>query len=118
MKADIAGKTFAAGLLPELIAALRHSRPGDLVALAGEDESQPSDRFTATNLMSQMPRSRRPGFQMVGRRSGLDHDIKQSRQELGTRVEPSTKRIFYLEEELKMKASKSLDRPPIIISPP
>ena len=28
MKADIAGKTFAAGLLTELIAALRHSRPG------------------------------------------------------------------------------------------
>jgi hypothetical protein len=28
MKADIAGKTFASGLLPELIAALRLSRPG------------------------------------------------------------------------------------------
>ena len=52
-------RPFASGLLPELIAALRHSRPGDLVALAGEDESQPFDRFIATNLMSQMPRSHR-----------------------------------------------------------
>src|SRR6202048_2921885 len=36
---DIGRKTFASGLLPELIAALRLSRPGDLVALAGEDDS-------------------------------------------------------------------------------
>ena len=36
---DIGRKTFASGLLPELIAVLRCSRPGDLVALAGEDES-------------------------------------------------------------------------------
>jgi hypothetical protein len=36
---DIGRKTFASGLLPELIAVLRRSRPGDLVALAGEDES-------------------------------------------------------------------------------
>jgi hypothetical protein len=55
---------------------------------------------------------------MVGKRSGLDHDIKQSLQEVGTRIEPSTKRIFYIEEELKMKASKSLDHPAIIISSP
>ncbi|MCU1262667.1 MAG: radical protein, partial [Bryobacterales bacterium] len=36
---DIGRKTFASGLLPELIAALGRSRPGDLIALAGEDES-------------------------------------------------------------------------------
>ena len=36
---DIRRKTFASGLLPELIAVLRRSRPGDLVALAGEDET-------------------------------------------------------------------------------
>jgi pyruvate-formate lyase-activating enzyme len=36
---DIGRKTFASGLLPELIAVLRRSRPGDLVALAGDDES-------------------------------------------------------------------------------
>ena len=32
---DIGRKTFASGLLPRLIAALRRSRPGALVALAG-----------------------------------------------------------------------------------
>lgn len=36
---DIRRKTFASGLLPELIAALRRSRPGDLVAVAGDEES-------------------------------------------------------------------------------
>jgi len=36
---DIGKKTFTSGLLPELIAALRRSRPGDLVAVAGEDAS-------------------------------------------------------------------------------
>src|SRR4051794_20869300 len=36
---DIGRKTFAAGLLSELIAALRRSRAGDLVAVVGEEES-------------------------------------------------------------------------------
>ena len=36
---DIGGKTFATGLLPELIAVLRRSQPGDLVALLGDEES-------------------------------------------------------------------------------
>jgi uncharacterized Fe-S cluster-containing radical SAM superfamily protein len=35
---DIGRKTFASGLLPELIAVLRRSRPGDLVAVVGEEE--------------------------------------------------------------------------------
>ena len=35
---DIGRKTFASGLLPELIAVLRRSRPGDLIALSGNDE--------------------------------------------------------------------------------
>jgi len=43
MKADIAldirRKTFASGLLPELIAVLRRCRPGDLVALVGDEQS-------------------------------------------------------------------------------
>jgi pyruvate-formate lyase-activating enzyme len=33
---DAGTKTFASGLLPELITALRRSRPGDLVAISGE----------------------------------------------------------------------------------
>jgi pyruvate-formate lyase-activating enzyme len=53
---DIGRKTFASGLLPELIAALRRSRPGDLVALAGEDESIGPEletwcRFTGNPLL-------------------------------------------------------------------
>lgn len=36
---DIGRKTFTSGLLPELIAALRRSRPGDLVALVADKES-------------------------------------------------------------------------------
>ncbi len=60
MKADIdleiGRKTFSSGLLPELIAALRRSRPGDLVAVAGEDETIGPEletwcRFTANPLV-------------------------------------------------------------------
>ena len=36
---DIGRKTFASGLLPELIAVLRRSRPGDLIALTADGES-------------------------------------------------------------------------------
>jgi len=36
---DIGRKTFESGLLPELVAVLRRSRPGDLVAVVGDEES-------------------------------------------------------------------------------
>lgn len=36
---DIKGKDFDSGLLPELIAMLRRSRPGDLIAVVGDEES-------------------------------------------------------------------------------
>jgi uncharacterized Fe-S cluster-containing radical SAM superfamily protein len=53
---DIRRKTFATGLLPELIAVLRRSRPGDLVAVAGDQESIGPDletwcRFTGNPLV-------------------------------------------------------------------
>jgi len=60
MKADIdleiGRKTFASGLLPELIAVLRRSRPGDLVALVGDEESVGPEletwcRFTGNPLL-------------------------------------------------------------------
>src|SRR5258708_20468890 len=35
---DIGRKTFASGLLPELIAVLHRSRPGDLVAVIGDEQ--------------------------------------------------------------------------------
>src|SRR5439155_18479803 len=53
---DIGRKMFASGLLPEVIAALRRSSPGDLVTLAGEDESIGPEletwcRFTGNPLL-------------------------------------------------------------------
>lgn len=53
---DIGGKTFATGLLPELLAVLRRSRPGDLVALIGNEENLGPEletwcRFTGNSLV-------------------------------------------------------------------
>jgi uncharacterized radical SAM superfamily Fe-S cluster-containing enzyme len=53
---DIKRKTFATGLLPELIAVLRRSRPGELVAVIGNDESIGPElerwcRFTGNSLL-------------------------------------------------------------------
>jgi Radical SAM superfamily/4Fe-4S single cluster domain len=53
---DIGRKTFASGLLPELIAVLRGSRPGDLIAILGDEESIGSEletwcRFTENPLL-------------------------------------------------------------------
>jgi pyruvate-formate lyase-activating enzyme len=53
---DIGQKSFASGLLPELIGVLRRSQPGDLVALIGDDESIGSEletwcRFTGNSLL-------------------------------------------------------------------
>lgn len=53
---DIKRKTFASGLLPELIAVLRRSRPGDLVAVIGDEESVSPEletwcRFTGNSLL-------------------------------------------------------------------
>jgi pyruvate-formate lyase-activating enzyme/TusA-related sulfurtransferase len=53
---DIGRKTFASGLLPELIAVLRRSQPGDLVAVLGDEESIGAElerwcRFTGNSLV-------------------------------------------------------------------
>jgi uncharacterized radical SAM superfamily Fe-S cluster-containing enzyme len=53
---DIGRKTFASGLLPELIAVLRRCRPGDLVAVVGDEHSVGSEleawcRFTGNPLL-------------------------------------------------------------------
>jgi pyruvate-formate lyase-activating enzyme/TusA-related sulfurtransferase len=53
---DAQGKTFASGLLLELIAALRRSRSGDLLAVIGSDAGLASDleawcRFTRNTLI-------------------------------------------------------------------
>ena len=41
---DVGRKTFASGLLPELIAALRRTQPGDLIAVVGAEKSIATDR--------------------------------------------------------------------------
>jgi radical SAM family protein/4Fe-4S single cluster protein len=52
---DVGPKTFASGLLPELIAALRRSRPGDLVAITSVEsigtELETWCRFTGNALV-------------------------------------------------------------------
>ncbi len=53
---DIERKTFASGLMPELIAVLRRSRSGTLVALVGDEASIGPDletwcRFTGNALL-------------------------------------------------------------------
>ena len=53
---DIGRKTFASGLLPELIAMLRRSREGDVVAVVGDEESIGPEletwcRFTGNTLL-------------------------------------------------------------------
>lgn len=60
MKSDIdlhiGQKSFASGLMPQLIGALRRSRAGDLIAVIGDDESIGPDletwcRFTGNSLL-------------------------------------------------------------------
>jgi len=53
---DAGTRTFSSGLLPELIAALRRSRPGDLIAVVSSDASVGVDldawcRFTRNSLV-------------------------------------------------------------------
>ena len=53
---DIKQKTFASGLLPELIAILRQSRPGDLVGVVADEASVGPEletwcRFTGNTLL-------------------------------------------------------------------
>src|ERR1700737_1674694 len=53
---DAGPKTFASGLLPELIAALRHARAGDLIAIVSGEASVGVDleawcRFTHNSLV-------------------------------------------------------------------
>ena len=62
---DIRRKTFASGLLPELIAVLQRSRSGDLVAVVGDEESLGPEletwcRFTGNTLLEATVEKGRP----------------------------------------------------------
>lgn len=61
---DIGRKTFSSGLLSDLIDVLRRSRPGDLVAVTGDDEGVGPEletwcRFTGNQLMESTVESAR-----------------------------------------------------------
>ena len=62
---DIGRKTFASGLLPELIAVLRHREPGELVAVVGDEEGVGPEletwcRFTGNPLLETTVEQGRP----------------------------------------------------------
>src|SRR5262245_13844055 len=62
---DVKGKTFASGLLPELIAVLRRSRPGDLVGVVADEECIGPEletwcRFTGNALLETAIENGRP----------------------------------------------------------
>jgi pyruvate-formate lyase-activating enzyme/TusA-related sulfurtransferase len=64
---DAGGKTFASGLLPELIAALRRARPGELLAVTGADPALGDAlaawcRFTRNSLIESRTEAGRTRF--------------------------------------------------------
>jgi uncharacterized Fe-S cluster-containing radical SAM superfamily protein len=85
---DIGRKTFASGLLPELIAALRSTRSGDLVALVGDEESLGPEletwcRFTGNPLLEARVENGRARW--VFRRGAVPAPAEDSRP-LGSRI--------------------------------
>jgi len=92
MRADIeqyiGGKTFASGLLPELIALLRDLRPGDLVALSGDDESVGPEletwcRFTGNPLLETTVENGHPRWVF---RYGAAPELAEGRRSVGSRL--------------------------------
>lgn len=85
---DIGGKTFASGLLPELIALLRRSRPGDLVAVVGDEESIRPEletwcRFTGNALLEATNENGRSRWVF---RFGTVAALEESNRPLGSRL--------------------------------
>ncbi|MBV8811801.1 MAG: radical SAM protein [Acidobacteriaceae bacterium] len=83
---DIRRKTFASDLLPELIAVLRRSRPGDLIAVVGDEESIGSEletwcRFTGNPLVEATVENGRPRW--VFRRGTVEGLTQDDRPEDG-----------------------------------
>jgi uncharacterized radical SAM superfamily Fe-S cluster-containing enzyme len=85
---DIGGKTFASGLLPELIAVLRRSRPGDLVGVVGDEESVGPEletwcRFTGNALVQASVEQGRPRWVL---RCGTLATAEEDNRPLGSRL--------------------------------
>jgi len=69
---DIGRKTFASGLLPELIAMLRHSRPGGFIAIVGDEEGIGLEKVNRKNRCMatiSVAERERPIFQFSDRRN-------------------------------------------------
>src|SRR4026208_1781170 len=85
---DIGGKTFASGLLPELIAVLRRSRPGDLVGVVGDEESVGPEletwcHFTGNALVQATVAQGRPRWVL---RCGTVAAVEEDNRPLGSRL--------------------------------
>jgi pyruvate-formate lyase-activating enzyme len=85
---DVRGRTFASGVLADLIAALRSSRSGDLVAITGDEsaiaaELQTWCRFTGNSLIGST--SEPSGTRWVIRCGAAPADLKHDRP-LGSRL--------------------------------
>jgi pyruvate-formate lyase-activating enzyme/TusA-related sulfurtransferase len=85
---DIAGKTFATGLLPDLITVLRRCQPGDLVAVVGDDESVGPEletwcRFTGSALVEATSENGRPRWVF---RYGAVAGVQEDERPLGSRL--------------------------------
>ena len=85
---DIKRKTFASGLLPELIAVLRHSRPGDVIGVVGDEESIGPDletwcRFTGNPLLEATIEEGRPRWVF---RCGTAATLGEDTRPIGSRL--------------------------------
>jgi uncharacterized radical SAM superfamily Fe-S cluster-containing enzyme len=85
---DIGRKDFASGLLPELIAVLRRCRPGDLIALIGDDESIGPEvetwcRFTGNALVETRRENGRKRWVV---RCGPVQESAENRRPVGSRL--------------------------------
>lgn len=85
---DIGGETFATGLLPELINALRHCQPGDLVAVTGDEESVGPEletwcRFTGNALLEATSENGRSRWVF---RYGTVAGVQEDQRPLGSRL--------------------------------
>ena len=80
LELDIGRKTFASGLLPELIEVLRRSRPGELVAVVGDEASIGPEletwcRFTGNTLIeATVEQQRKQWVFRVGAPAGVAED--------------------------------------------
>jgi len=88
---DIGRKTFASGLLPELIAVLRRSQPGDLVALVGDQPSIGPElgtwcRFTGNALLEATVENGRRRWVFRYGAVAVPQDENKDRRPVGSRL--------------------------------